>query len=143
MPVSNNLPESWKSFVTEGLQILKSQSEKEGIPELEKVRLKDKDGEPLEEVVKVPNYADFLEGSRDQLTRTTEYKALAALMSADFDISKHIGKNIRTAYGASTLTLWDYAKFPLAKQLEKTDPFVFDAKLFETTLSELLKFFST
>jgi len=122
---------------------LKSRSETEGIPELEKVGLQEKDGETLEEVVRVPNYVDFLEGSRDQLTRTTEYKALAALMTADSNISKHIGQNIRTAYGASTVTLWDYAKFPLARQLEKTEPFVFDEKLLRTTLSQLLKFFST
>ncbi len=140
--LSDELQRAWKSFVTRGLHTLKIRSEKEEIPEVEKVSLRVKDGETVEEVVRVPVYDAFLERSKNQLSGLTEYLALVALMRADVSISKHIGQIVRTAYGGGTASLWDYAKFPLARQLEKAEPFVLDDKLLETTLSELLTFFS-
>ncbi len=141
--MTDDLVESWKSFVRKSLHVLKTQSEKEGIPELEKVRLQEKDGETLEEIVKVPAYDDFLERNKNQLSGSPDFRTLATLMVTDSSISKHIGQVIRTAYGASTVTLWDFAKFPVAKQLEKAEPFVVEESLLDNTLSELLNFFSS
>src|SRR5438132_8596957 len=138
----DDLHKSWKSFVAKSLVILKIQSEKEGIPEAEKLRLREKDGETVEVIVKVPTYDVFLEKSKNQLSGLTEYRTLAALMLESSIISKHIGQVIRTAFGGGTIALSDYAIFPLAKQLEKAEPFEFDEKLFDTNLTELLNFFS-
>jgi hypothetical protein len=63
-------------------------------------------------------------------------------MESDSGIARHIGPLVMTFQGARSLSLWDWVRFPLVKQLEKKgDPFSFDEKLFAKTLSGLVEFF--
>jgi hypothetical protein len=142
--VAETLLDAWRLFVIQSLTILKDKSTKEKIPQTQRLAVRaQSDGALVEDVIVVPVFQDLVENNKTQLTRTPEYGRLSALMESDSKLARHIGPLIMTFQGGRSLTLWDWAKFPLIKQLEKKgDTFSFDERIFGEKLSGLLEFFS-
>src|SRR6266702_4422477 len=103
---AQTLREAWQSFVTRSLLILKEKSVKEEMPQIQRLAVRaQEDGALVEDMIVVPAFQDFVEKSKGELSKTTEYDILSTLMKSDSSIAQYIGPLVMTFQGGRSLSL--------------------------------------
>jgi len=136
----------WKNFVTAALGYLKNQGEHGSeIPETEQEEIVfDRPNTFRRTQVRKLEYNLFISLHHEGLTEIEEYKSLAKTMAADPIIAEHTKGEVTTIVGGIYRSIWDYATYPLIKQLSKCEgKFVFSEKLFTDDFLDLTRFFSS